>query len=88
MDELAAAANCSNSTVRDFEHHRRQPHRNRLAAIQQALEKEGVVFSVAGARETISWLVKPPKAAEAEIKPPGRKGRPGGSKRKVKNRAA
>lgn len=44
MDDLAGRANVSSSTVRDFEAHRRQPHKNRLAQIRQALEVEGIIF--------------------------------------------
>ncbi len=45
MDNLASKASCSNSTVRDFEAGRREPHRNRLATIRQALEQAGIVFT-------------------------------------------
>jgi hypothetical protein len=93
MDKLAAAANCSNSTIRDFEAHRREPHRNRLAAIRQALELAGIVFSTAdnGTMATVAGPLKPTEATAAsaeKIKPPGRASRPGGTKRKVRNRAA
>ena len=42
MEDLATRANVSPSTVRDFEAGRRNPHRNRLAQIRQALESEGI----------------------------------------------
>jgi hypothetical protein len=45
MDELAAKASVSNSTIRDFEAGRREPHKNRLATIRQALETAGMVFT-------------------------------------------
>jgi len=45
MNDLAGHANCSNSTIRDFEAHRREPHKNRLMSIQQALEAAGIVFT-------------------------------------------
>lgn len=92
MDALAARANCSNSTIRDFEAHRREPHRNRLAAIRQALEVAGIVFSVSdnGTMATVSGPVKPPDKAAApeKIKPPGRSRRSGGTKRKGKKPTA
>lgn len=45
MDDLAKLANCSNSTIRDFEAARRVPHKNRLGPIRQALEIAGIVFT-------------------------------------------
>jgi hypothetical protein len=45
MDDLASRAHCSNSTIRDFEALRRIPHKNRLGAIQRALEEAGIAFS-------------------------------------------
>jgi hypothetical protein len=90
MDELAAKANCSNSTIRDFEARRREPHKNRLAAIRQALEEAGIVFSISASGDTasISGPVKPPLGAAVELdkKTPGRTNRSGGTKRKVKTR--
>jgi transcriptional regulator with XRE-family HTH domain len=44
QEELAANANLSLSTIRDFEKSRRLPHVNNLAAIRRALEDAGVVF--------------------------------------------
>jgi len=44
QSKLAAEANLSESTVRDFEKGRRVPSVNNLAAIQRALETEGVEF--------------------------------------------
>lgn len=45
MDDLAGKANVSNSTIRDFEAGRREPHRNRLAVMRQALEAAGIIFT-------------------------------------------
>jgi transcriptional regulator with XRE-family HTH domain len=89
MDDLAQRANCSNSTIRNFEAHRREPHRNRLAGIRQALEVAGIVFSMNGTGDiaAVSGPVQKAAAqaaAEPEKKPPGRTRRSGGSKRKVK----
>lgn len=82
MDDLAARANCSNSTVRDFEAHRREPHRNRLATIRQALEQAGIVFSeTANGKASVAGPVRE-SAPEPETKPPGPKARPSGNKRK------
>jgi transcriptional regulator with XRE-family HTH domain len=93
MDDLAGRANCSNSTVRDFEAGRREPHRNRLATIRQALEVAGIVFSAAdsGATASVAGPVSPAKPEPESIelskkKPPGRTSRPGGRKRKPKSR--
>jgi transcriptional regulator with XRE-family HTH domain len=84
MDDLAGRANCSNSTVRDFEAGRREPHRNRLATIRQALELAGIVFSEAGGKVGIAGPVQEPapKDAKPTEKPPGRK-RPSGRKRRA-----
>lgn len=90
MDDLAARANCSNSTIRDFEARRRQPHQNRLTAIRQALEVAGMVFGMAvdGHTATVAGPVLPPveAAKPVEKKPPGRVIRSGGTKRKGKAR--
>lgn len=93
MDKLAAQANCSNSTIRDFEAHRREPHRNRLAAIRQALEVAGIVFSEGTNGQTAS-ISGPVRAAVVTAepkpekkKPPGKTSRSGGSKRKAKANA-
>ena len=42
--QLAANANLSESTVRDFEKGRRVPAANNLAAIQHAFERAGLEF--------------------------------------------
>ena len=44
QDDLASAANVSNSTVRDFEAGRRVPIAATLAAMKAALAKQGVEF--------------------------------------------
>jgi hypothetical protein len=94
MDDLAGRANCSNSTIRDFEARRREPHKNRLAAIRQALEVAGMVFSVGAGGDTamvsgpIQAPVENPAVAPVKKKPPGRASRSSGRKRKVKARAA
>jgi transcriptional regulator with XRE-family HTH domain len=84
MDDLATRANCSNSTVRDFEAARREPHRNRLATIRQALEVAGIVFSSDGAKAGIVGpvAVALPETKVNEKKTPGRAGRSGGTKRR------
>jgi len=90
MDELASAANCSNSTVRDFEAGRREPHRNRLATIRQALEQAGIVFSeVENGKASIAGAVGTregePRAVTVEkmATPPSRKRKPGGVKKRT-----
>jgi|GEM_PF-3977696 len=85
MDDLAERANCSNSTVRDFEAVRREPHRNRLATIRQALEVAGIVFTSEGT--TKAGIVGPVAATATdtkvnEKKAPGRTGRSGDTKRR------
>jgi transcriptional regulator with XRE-family HTH domain len=89
MDDLAERANCSNSTVRDFEAGRREPHRNRLAAIRQALELAGIVFTGQPGDEMMGIAGKArgpqPRAAEmmGKVKAgPRRQGKRGPAKRK------
>jgi hypothetical protein len=87
MEELAQKANCGTSTVRDFEANRRRPHRNRLATIRQALELAGIVMTGDGTDKP--GIAGPVFSVEKEDepalkkKPPGRKHRPSGSRRKA-----
>ncbi|WP_109671806.1 helix-turn-helix domain-containing protein [Mesorhizobium loti] len=46
---LAAKANLSEMTIRDFENGFRKPRPHNIAAIRQALEDAGIVFNVEGA---------------------------------------
>jgi DNA-binding transcriptional regulator YiaG len=48
QSELAALANVSLSTVRDFEKGRRVPIGNNLSALKAALEGKGIAFIEAG----------------------------------------
>lgn len=50
LDQLAAASNLSQSTIRDFEKNRRVPTANNLAAIRRALEEAGAEIIPGGAR--------------------------------------
>lgn len=47
QDELAKAAKVGQSTVKDFESGKRTPIQATLAAMQAALEREGIGFSFA-----------------------------------------
>lgn len=47
QDDLATAAKVGQSTVKDFEGGRRTPIQATLAAMQAALEREGIGFSFA-----------------------------------------
>jgi transcriptional regulator with XRE-family HTH domain len=93
MDDLAARANCSNSTIRDFEARRREPHKNRLQGIRQALEVAGIVFSEAASGEAAMVSGPVTKITAAAVAVPkkktlGRTSRPSGTKRKSKQRAS
>lgn len=46
--DLAAKAQVSSSTIRDFEAGRRVPHANNLTAIRRVLEEAGMQFQFAG----------------------------------------
>ncbi|HWB46273.1 MAG TPA: helix-turn-helix transcriptional regulator [Hyphomicrobiaceae bacterium] len=48
QQELAAAASVGLSTIKDFEAGNRTPIANNLAAIQTALEKQGISFTPTG----------------------------------------
>lgn len=48
QEELAQAGRVSLSTVRDFEKGRRTPIANNLAALQAAMEAEGMTFTERG----------------------------------------
>jgi DNA-binding transcriptional regulator YiaG len=48
QSDLAALANVSLSTVRDFEKGRRVPIGNNLNAMRSALEAKGIAFAEAG----------------------------------------
>jgi DNA-binding transcriptional regulator YiaG len=61
QDDLAAAANVSQSTVRDFEKRRRDPIANNLAAMRVALEGQGISFvSVDNAASGITFTKPAP----------------------------
>jgi len=84
MDDLAMRANCSNSTVRDFEAGRREPHKNRLSGIRQALEAAGIVFT-GESPGMVGIAGKPhgesPRAEPVEA-PASRQRKPAGAKKK------
>ena len=86
MDDLAGRANCSNSTIRDYEAGRREPHRNRLATIRQALELAGIVFSgEPGGMLGIAGKSRgdEPRAVSVEKAPSGRQRKPKGTKKRA-----
>jgi transcriptional regulator with XRE-family HTH domain len=56
QEELAAKANVSLSTVRDFEKGRREPIASNLTAIRAALETAGISFVHSGSASGISFL--------------------------------
>jgi DNA-binding transcriptional regulator YiaG len=61
QERLAAAANVSLSTVRDFEKARRVPIANNLAAIRVALEAAGIVFVFADETKACGITYAKPK---------------------------
>ena len=88
MDDLAARANCSNSTIRDYEAGRREPHRNRLATIRQALEAAGIVFSgEPGGMLGVAGKARggEPRAVvlEKKVTPASRRRKPTGAKKRA-----
>lgn len=56
QSHLAAAANVSLSTVRDYEKGRRVPIANNLAAMEAALRGQGVGFSVETGTQQVNFL--------------------------------
>ncbi|PNE13008.1 MAG: XRE family transcriptional regulator [Beijerinckiaceae bacterium] len=60
QDNLASAAHVSLSTVRDFEKSRHVPIANNLAAMEAALEMQGIVFVDDGGTYGITYA-KPEK---------------------------
>ena len=88
MDDLGKHANCSNSTIRDYEAGRRLPHQNRLAAIRQALEMAGIVFTGADGDTMVGIAGKAtpgdkPRADVIEKAPASRKRKPGGGRKRA-----
>jgi hypothetical protein len=71
MDDLAARAHVSNSTVRDYEAYRRTPIQNNLDAITRAFEGEGIIFTgESGATMGVAGKARgpQPRASEKEMK--------------------
>ena len=60
QNDLAAAANVSQSTVRDFEKGRRIPIANNLEAMKAALEARGISFHSAADSEALGIAYIPP----------------------------
>jgi hypothetical protein len=70
MDDLAGRAHVSNSTIRDYEAHRRTPIQNNLDAITRALEAEGIIFSGApGGTMGIAGKARGPQPRAAAKEP-------------------
>jgi len=86
QDDLAAKAQVSNSTIRDFEAGRRVPIANNLTAIRRVLEEAGIKLLFSGNREDKPWGIAERRRGGVESERPpaeGARRRPGPKDRKV-----